>query len=304
MKVKIKNILFNSPIIAASGTFGYGDETNSFVDIKKIGCIITKSITLDERLGNPHPRIHQSSTGMLNSIGLANIGVDRFCNEKLIKFNKLDTKFIISIAGNSISDYIKVLSKIEKYNGCHVGYEINISCPNVKKGGIEFGLDKDIVFKLTSRIRKCTDKLLFIKLSPNVSNIEEIAVKAEEAGADGISAVNTFIGLAIDYKTGKFLLSTKYGGISGPPIKPLALAKIHKIYENIKIPILGMGGISNYKDILEFIRVGSHMVQVGTINYLNPTLLTKYYDELKFYLIQNKINSIESLVGNNSSATI
>ena len=297
MQIKIKNIIFNSPIIAASGTFGYGDEATNFVDVEKIGCIITKSITIEERKGNPHPRIHQSSTGMINAIGLSNIGVSRFCAEKLEKFNKINTNFMISIAGSTTEDYLKVLDAIESQNGAHVGYEINISCPNVKKGGIEFGLEEDTVLSLTSELRQLTDKLMFVKLSPNVTNIEKIALSAEKGGADGISAVNTFLGLAIDYKTGEYLLSTKFGGVSGPPIKPLALAKINKIFENVKVPILGMGGISNYKDIIEFLRVGATMVQVGTLNYKDPSLLSKYYDDLSMFLKKNKIKSIESLVG-------
>ena len=297
MQIKIKNIIFNSPIIAASGTFGYGDEATNFVDVEKIGCIITKSITLEERKGNPHPRIHQSSTGMINAIGLSNIGVSRFCAEKLEKFNKINTNFMISIAGSTTEDYLKVLDTIESQNGTHVGYEINISCPNVKKGGIEFGLEEDTVLSLTSELRQLTDKLMFVKLSPNVTSIEKIALSAERGGADGISAVNTFLGLAIDYKTGEYFLSTKFGGVSGPPIKPLALAKINKIFENVKVPILGMGGISNYKDIIEFLRVGATMVQVGTLNYKDPSLLSKYYDDLNMFLKKNKIKSIESLIG-------
>jgi dihydroorotate dehydrogenase (NAD+) catalytic subunit len=297
MQIKIKNIIFNSPIIAASGTFGYGDEATNFVDVEKIGCIITKSITLEERKGNPHPRIHQSSTGMINAIGLSNVGVSRFCAEKLEKFNEINTNFMISIAGSTTEDYLKVLDTIESQNGTHVGYEINISCPNVKKGGIEFGLEEDTVLSLTSELRQLTDKLMFVKLSPNVTSIEKIALSAERGGADGISAVNTFLGLAIDYKTGEYFLSTKFGGVSGPPIKPLALAKINKIFENVKVPILGMGGISNYKDIIEFLRVGATMVQVGTLNYKDPSLLSKYYDDLNMFLKKNKIKSIESLIG-------
>ena len=297
LKVTIKDIEFKSPIIAASGTFGYGNEIQGSIDIEKIGCIITKSITLEERKGNPHPRIHQSGTGMLNAIGLANVGVDKFCRNELPGLNELDTHFMISIAGSSIDDYVEVLKQIESYNGSHIGYEINVSCPNVKEGGMEFGLSEKIVYQLTLQLRKITRKLLFIKLSPNVTNIEHIATKAEEAGADGISAINTFVGLAIDYKTGKFLLSTVYGGISGPPIKPLALAKINKIYNKINIPILGMGGVASFSDIIEFIRVGASMVQVGTLNYRDPSIICKYYDDLYCYMVKNKISSIARLKG-------
>ena len=297
LEVKIRDIVFPSPIMTASGTFGYGDEVKDFVEIQKIGCIITKSITLNSRKGNPPPRIHESNSGMLNSIGLANIGLEKFCSDKLNKLNKLSTNFMISIAGSSLENYVKVLSEIEKNNGNHVGYEINVSCPNVKKGGVEFGMDGQIVKKLIVRLREITDKLLFVKLSPNVTNIEEIAFSAESAGVDGISAVNTFLGLALDYKTGKFELSTKYGGLSGPAIKPLALAKIHKIYNKVKIPIIGIGGISKFSDIVEFFRVGSTMVQVGTLNYRDPTISCKLFDDLLEYVEKSGFKNIKDLIG-------
>jgi len=297
LDIKIKNVTFSSPIIAASGTFGYGDEVESIVDINKIGCIITKSITLEERVGNPHPRIHETSSGMINSIGLANVGVHNFCSTKLPALNLIQTNFIISIAGSTLEDYIKVLDIIEKNQGNHVGYEINVSCPNIKEGGMEFGVDSNITYKLTSELRKRTDKMLIIKLSPNVTNIEEIALSSESGGADAISAVNTFLGAAIDYKTGRFTLSTKFGGVSGPAIKPLALAKVHKIYNQVKIPIIGMGGISKFEDIIEFMRIGSSMVQVGTLNYRNPEIICSFYDQLKDFLIKSNIKNIDQLIG-------
>ena len=298
LEFQIKNIIFSSPIMAASGTFGYGDEVDSLVEIDKIGCIITKSITLEERVGNAHPRIHETSSGMINSIGLANVGVHNFCNNKLRKLNSIQTHFIVSIAGSTLEEYIKVLDIIEKSKGKHIGYEINVSCPNVKEGGMEFGVNSDIAYKLTAELRKRTDKLLVVKLSPNVTNIEEIALSTESAGADAISAVNTFSGMAIDYKTGKFMLSTKFGGVSGPAIKPLALAKIYKIYNQVKIPIIGMGGISSFEDIIEFVRSGSSMVQVGTLNYRNPRIICDFYDQLKKFLIKSNIKSLDQLIGN------
>ena len=297
LKVKINNIEFNSPIIAASGTFGYGDEFSNFVDLEKIGCIITKSITLDPRLGNMSSRIHETNKGMINAIGLANLGVEKFCSEKISLLDKIKTKYIISIAGKTMDEYVHVLDRIENFGGMHVGYEINVSCPNVKQGGMEFGVDKAMTQKLTEKLRQLTDRLLIIKLSPNVTNIEQIAKVCELAGADAVSAVNTFQGLAINHKTGKMLLSTTYGGVSGKAIKPLALAKIHKIYKSVNIPILGMGGISTYKDVIEFLRVGSTMVQVGTLNYLDPNLLTTFYNNLYNFLIKNKINHIVDLTG-------
>ena len=298
LKTKIRNIEFNSPIIAASGTFGYGDEVKKFVDLSKLGCVITKSITLEPRIGNPSPRIFESESGMINAIGLANLGVKKFCIEKLPDLGNINTNFLISIAGSNFDDYVKVMEEIENCDGSHVGYEINISCPNVKKGGMEFGVDHKVTLKLTSELRKLTDKILIIKLSPNVTSIEKIALAAQDGGADAVSAVNTFVGMGINYRTGKMTLSTKFGGVSGPPIKPLALAKIHKIYNEVEIPIIGMGGISNFEDVVEFIRVGSTMVQVGTLNYRDPSLISKMNDKLKNFLTTNKINNISELIGN------
>ena len=297
LTLKIKDIVFKSPIMVASGTFGYGDEVKDLVDISKIGCIITKSVTLEPREGNPPPRIHETSSGMLNSIGLANVGVNEFCNKKLPYLNKMKTHFIINIAGSTMDEYIKVLEMLENSNGKHVGYEINISCPNVKEGGMEFGVNANMTYKLTSKLRNMTNKLLIMKLSPNVTNIEEIASAAERGGADAVSAVNTFVGMAIDYKTGKMLLSTKFGGLSGPAIKPMAIAKIHKIYNEINIPIIGMGGIASFEDIVEFIRAGSSLVQIGTLNYREPSIACRLYHELENFLLENKIKDINQLKG-------
>ena len=297
LTTKIKNIVFNSPIILASGTFGYGYEGKDLLDIDKIGAIITKSLTLKPRKGNPHSRIHESNSGMLNSIGLSNVGVDDFCNNKLPYLNNMNTNIIISIAGSQIDEYIEILNIIEKTEGKHIGYEINVSCPNVKEGGMEFGVNSDTVYQLTSKLRALTNKLLIIKLTPNVTNIEQIALAAESGGADAISAVNTFLGMAIDYKSGNMSLSTKFGGVSGPAIKPLAIAKVHKIYNAIKIPIIGMGGISSFKDIIEFLRIGSTLIQVGTLNYRDPSIVNQLYDDLKIFLTNNKVKSITDLVG-------
>jgi len=299
LTVKIKDIIFKSPIMVASGTFGYGNEVKDLVDISKIGCIITKSVTLNPREGNPPPRIHETSSGMLNSIGLANVGVREFCDKKLPYLNEMKTHFIINIAGSTFEEYMQVLEMIENSNAKHVGYEINISCPNVKEGGMEFGVVSDSTYKLTSKLRSMTDKLLIMKLSPNVTNIEEIALAAEQGGADAVSAVNTFVGMGIDYKTGKMLLSTKFGGLSGPAIKPMAIAKIHKIYNKVKIPVIGMGGISSFEDIIEFIRAGSSLVQIGTLNYKEPSIACRLYEELENFLSENKITNIKKLKGEN-----
>ena len=296
---KIKNITFNSPIMLSSGTFGYGYEAIDLIDQNKIGCIITKSLTLKKRDGNKHSRIHESPSGMLNAIGLANVGLEKFIQSKLSKLNTINTNFMISIAGSTIDEYLDILKVLEKSNGKHIGYEINVSCPNIKEGGLEFGVNAEIIYDLISGLRDLTTKIIIVKLTPNVTYIEEIALSAESAGADAISAVNTFLGMSIDYKTGKTHLNTKFGGVSGPAIKPLAVAKINKIFQKVKIPIIGMGGISSYKDIIEFMRAGSTMIQIGTLNYRNPSLSDQFFDDLLNFCKINNINNISELIGKN-----
>ena len=297
LKVKLKNIEFNSPIIAASGTYGYGDEFGNFVDLKKIGCIITKSITIEERKGNPSPRIYESDSGMINSIGLTNMGVQDFCKLKLPKLNKIETNFIVSIAGSKIQDYLDVVSEIEKFNGSHIGYEINVSCPNVKEGGMEFGVNSKMTEKLTSNIRKLTNKLLIMKLSPNVTDIQDIAKASENGGADAVSAINTVVGMGIDINTRKPKLYTTMGGLSGPAIKPIALANVHKVYKTVSIPIIGIGGISCAEDVIEFILAGASLVQIGTHNYTNPNIGVDILSDLNIFCKENSIDNISTLKG-------
>ena len=297
LKIKIKDIEFKSPIIAASGTLGYGDEISDFVDSSKLGGIITKSITLNPRDGNPSPRIHESKLGMINSIGLANIGVYDFCSKKIPVLNSIATNIIVSVAGSTLDDYVKVVKEIEKSNGNHIGYEINISCPNTKEGGMEFGVNKNITKKLTSLLRKITDKFLIIKLSPNVTSIQEIAIAAQEGGADAISAINTVIGMSIDVNTRKVKLFTKYGGLSGPAIHPIAVANVHKISKAVSIPIIGIGGVSNANDVIEFILAGADLVQIGTMNYLDPNIGVDILGDIKKYCKNNNIIKLSDIKG-------
>ena len=297
LSVKIKDIIFKNPILTASGTFGYGDEVGEFVDIEQLGGIVTKSVTLNPREGNPQPRISETSSGMLNSIGLANLGVEEYCKSKLGYLNNLNTNFIINIAGYAISDYVETLQVLESNNGAHSGYEINISCPNVKEGGMEFGVDPVMTEKLTKELRKHTDKLLIMKLSPNVTRIQDIAKASENGGADCVSAINTLVGMGIDIKNRKPKLHTVYGGLSGPAIKPIALANVHKIYKAVKIPIIGLGGIQSATDIIEFILAGADMVQIGTLNYKEPGIGVRLVSNLEKYLKENKINTISELKG-------
>ena len=297
MRVKLKDIEFSSPLLTASGTYGYGHEVRDMVDVNQWGGIITKSVTRHPREGNPPPRIAETRSGMINSIGLANLGVEKYCNEIIPLLNELQTKVIINIAGSAMKDYLETMEMLESKNGKHVGYEINISCPNVKEGGIEFGVNCEMTEQLTIEMRKRTDKLLIMKLSPNVTRIEDIAQAAESGGADAVSAINTVVGMAIDLKTRRPKLNTTFGGLSGPAIKPIAIANVHKVFKAVNIPIIGIGGIATAKDVVEFLLAGATMVQIGTMNYQNPNLGVQLKGELSEYYSQNEIEKTEDLIG-------
>ena len=297
MHVKIKDIEFLSPLLTASGTYGYGHEVQDIVDVNQWGGLITKSVTRHPREGNPPPRITETPSGMLNSIGLANLGVEKYCEVIIPFLNELQTQVIINIAGSTIEDYLETLELLESANGKHVGYEINISCPNVKEGGIEFGVNCDMTEKITKEMRNRTDKLLIMKLTPNVTRIEDIANAAELGGADVISAINTVVGMAIDIKTRKPKLNTNYGGLSGPAIKPIAIANVNKIYNAVNIPVIGIGGIANAQDVIEFMLAGATMVQIGTMNYQNPNLGFEIRQELLQYFTENNIEDVTNLIG-------
>ena len=297
MHIKIKDIEFSSPILTASGTYGYGHEVEGLADVDKWGGLITKSVTLNPREGNPPPRISETSSGMLNSIGLANVGVEKYCRDIIPSLNKLKTKVIINIAGSEINDYIETLKILEDTNSKHIGYEINISCPNVKEGGMAFGVSNQMTEKLTSKMRKLTNRLLIMKLSPNVTCIEDIAKAAEAGGADAVSAINTVVGMAIDVKSRMPKLFTNYGGLSGPAIKPISIANVNKVYRAVKIPVIGIGGISKLEDIIEFMLAGATMVQIGTMNYKNPNLGFEFKAQLRQYMEENKISHITELIG-------
>jgi dihydroorotate dehydrogenase (NAD+) catalytic subunit len=295
--VKFGNVNFLSPILVASGTYGYGHETASMVDVNGIGGIVTKSVTRHPREGNPPPRIAETSSGMLNSIGLANVGVEEYCKSKLPYLNELNTKIIINIAGTAVEDYVETLQILEAAGGKHVGYEINISCPNVKEGGMSFGVSAQMTESLTRELRKCTSKLLIMKLSPNVTSIEDIALGAENGGADGVSAINTLVGMGIDIKTRKMKINTTFAGLSGPAIKPVALANVHKVFKAVKIPIIGLGGISCAEDVIEFILAGADLVQIGTLNYREPGISIRLAQELDKYCKDHNLSSIHDLKG-------
>jgi len=234
---------------------------------------------------------------MLNSIGLANIGVDKYIKEKIPLYSTIGTQIIMNIAGTTMDEYIDIVRKVESVSSNIVGYEVNISCPNVKKGGMEFGVNCDLTQELTERLRAFTDRLLIIKLSPNVTDISAIAISAESAGADAVSAINTVVGMSIDIHTRKSNISTKYSGLSGPAIRPIGIASVHKLFQAVQIPIIGIGGITNSTDTLEYMIAGASAVQVGTSNYRHPGISIPIIDDLVSYAEQNNFSSLAELVG-------
>ena len=297
LKVSIGNITFNNPIWVASGTFGYGTEAPELIDVNKLGAIVTKSITRQPREGNPPPRIVETPSGMINSIGLANIGVEKYIKEMLTIYEDLSTKIIMNIAGTDISEYVEILELMESHSSNITGYEINISCPNVKQGGMEFGVDCDMTSKLTEELRKITDRLLIMKLSPNVSDIVSIGKACQDTGADAVSAINTVVGMSIDAKSGKSNIFTTYGGLSGPAIKPIGLAAVNKLYNSLSIPIIGMGGIVSSSDVAEYILAGSTSVQVGTANFRNPGTGEDLIDMINTYVQESNWKSLNEMIG-------
>jgi dihydroorotate dehydrogenase (NAD+) catalytic subunit len=282
----------------ASGTFGYGIELAEAVNIDPLGAIITKSITLLPREGNPPPRIVETAAGMINSIGLANVGSETFVKEILPQYdNSFVPEVIVNIAGSTETEYIETLKLIESVSSNIIGYEINISCPNVSKGGMEFGVDCDMTAGLTERLREVTDRLLIMKLSPNVTDIADIGKSAQEAGADAVSAINTVVGMSVDVDSRTSNIYTTYGGLSGPAIKPIGLAMVHKLFNTLSIPVIGIGGIINTNDAVEYILAGAAAVQVGTASFRDPKSGIDIVTGIKSFLDSNRISKINDLVG-------
>ena len=297
LRIKIGSVDFKNPIFVASGTYGYGTEVSKLADINVLGAIVTKSVTRYPREGNPPPRIVETPSGMLNSIGLANIGVEEYIKKMIPLYEEFKTPIIMNIAGSTEDEYCKILELIESISSNIVGYEINISCPNVKAGGMEFGVDCDLTEQLTSRLRKLTDRLLIMKLSPNVTDIAAIGVAAEKGGADALSAINTLVGMSINTTNRKSNIYYGFGGLSGPAIKPVGLACVHQVYQAVDIPLIGMGGIISAVDVLEYVLAGSVAVEVGTANYRDPNVGNNIILELDALLNKNNLGSIHELVG-------
>ncbi len=292
---KLRNVEFKNRILVASGTFGYGDEVPDLVDISKLGGIITKSLSMKPRDGNPNPRISETASGMLNSIGLANIGVHKFINEKLPILKISGSTVIANIAASTVDEYCTVLELLDAQDGVH-GFEINVSCPNVKEGGLSFGTDVKLVSLITKELRKRTQKPLIIKLTPNVTHISDFARACEAEGADAVSLINTVIGMAVNINTRKPKIATTTGGLSGPAIKPIALAKVYETCNAVKIPVIGIGGITCWEDAVEFFIVGASMVQIGTANFINPATGISVAEGVKNYCEKNGLDSIEQLI--------
>ncbi|ACF13203.1 dihydroorotate dehydrogenase family protein [Chloroherpeton thalassium ATCC 35110] len=271
-----------NPVMLASGTVSYGEELYKLNDLSAIGGIVTKAISLEPRQGNAPQRLVETHAGVLNAIGLANIGVERFIQNKMPFLRSLDARVVVNVVGGSIEDYCEVIKTLNEVEGID-GYEINLSCPNVKGECIIFGVDAHATHEITSALREITDRHLMIKLTPNVTSIGSIAMAAEKAGADSISLINTLVGMAVDYRTKKPLLRNVTGGLSGPAIKPVAVAKVWEASKSVNIPIIGMGGIADFEDAMEFFVVGASAVQIGTMNFVYPNISSKIARRIEEY---------------------
>lgn len=296
LEVNIAGLKLANPILSASGCFGYGEEAAEFFQIDTLGGIVTKSITPLPRIGHPPPKVVETSYGMLNAIGLTNVGLDRFINEKLPYLKSNRNAIIANIAGAKVSDYKLLAQKLSDQKDIDA-IEINISCPNVETGGMEFGATPEGAAKVISEVKKVSSKPIIPKLSPNVTNIISIAKAVEDAGADAISLINTLVGTAIDINTRQFKLSNKFGGLSGPAIKPVALGMVFKVASNVSIPVIGIGGISSGNDVIEFMLAGASAVQIGTACFAEPGIFTRVIKEISDYLESNNIKDINQIIG-------
>jgi dihydroorotate dehydrogenase (NAD+) catalytic subunit len=296
LKVKIGKIVLKNPVIVSSGTFGFGEEFEDFFNLNQLGAIISKGISLRPMKGNPPPRIFETEGGIINSIGLQNPGFQEFIKNKLPYYKNLKTHLIINFFGNTQKEYIELARRFDSIPNIS-GIEMNISCPNVKKGGIVFGTDPQMAYHLVRKVRNATKLTLIVKLSPNVTDIALMAKSAEDGGADAVSLVNTFRAMAVNIHTKKPELGNIIGGLSGPAIKPIALRMVWEVSQAVKIPIIGIGGIMNAEDAIEFILVGASAIQIGTANLINPRTGIEVIQGIKKYLTQNKTNSIQKLVG-------
>ncbi len=296
LNVKIGGLRLNNPVMTASGTFGYGEEFADFVDLSRIGAIIVKGTTLHKREGNPYPRMAETPSGMLNAVGLQNKGVHYFIEEIYPRIKDIQTNMIVNVSGSTIDDYVETASLINELDKIPA-IELNISCPNVKQGGMAFGITCSGAEEVVRSVRKVYKKTLIVKLSPNVTDVAEIARAVESGGADSVSLINTLLGMAIDAEKRRPILSTVTGGMSGPAVKPIALRMVWQVAKAVKIPVIGLGGIMNWRDAVEFMLAGASAVQIGTANFIDPTVTVKVVEGINDYLERHGCKSVQEIIG-------
>ncbi|MCY8512595.1 dihydroorotate dehydrogenase [Bacillus atrophaeus] len=296
LKVELPGLQLKNPIIPASGCFGFGKEYARFYDLSCLGAIMIKATTKEPRFGNPTPRVAETGAGMLNAIGLQNPGLESVLHNELTWLEQFDTPIIANVAGSQVEDYVKVAEQISKAPNVNA-LELNISCPNVKTGGIAFGTNPAMAAELTKAVKKVSQVPVYVKLSPNVANIAEIGVAIEEAGADGLTMINTLIGMRIDLKTGQPILANKTGGLSGPAVKPVAIRMVYEVSQSVNIPIIGMGGVQTAEDAFEFLLAGASAVAVGTANFVNPFACPEIIGQLPDVLQKYGYQSVEECIG-------
>ena len=296
LSIEIGKLKLKNPVLTASGTFGYGEEFADFIDLNRLGGIVVKGTTLHRREGNPYPRMAETPSGMLNAVGLQNKGVDHFIEEIYPRISHLDTNIIVNVSGSSIDDYVAVCEKLNPLDKV-AAVEINISCPNVKQGGMGFGTTCSGAESVTRAVRKAYNGTMIVKLTPNVTDITEIARAAEAAGADALSLTNTFLGMAIDVEKRRPMLSTITGGLSGPCIRPIAVRMVWQVAQAVKVPVVGLGGIMNGRDAIEFLLAGASAVQIGTANFVDPQVTIKTIDFIEDYLKRHHFSAVSKLIG-------
>lgn len=295
LKVELPGLALKNPIMPASGCFSFGKEYSQFYDLSKLGSIMVKAATLHKRLGNDTPRVAETKSGMLNAIGLQNPGVETIINEELPFLAGFDLPVIANVAGSTIEEYEQVATALRRSDIAAI--ELNISCPNVKEGGVQFGTDPEVAAEVTRRVKQAANVPVYVKLSPNVTDIVAIAKAVEQAGADGLTMINTLTGMTIDLNKRRPLLSNGVGGLSGPAIKPVAIRMIYQVYEAVNIPIIGMGGVRDAEDVLEFLLAGASAVAVGTANFENPLVCSEIIDDLPFVLNKYGFGSVTDAIG-------
>ena len=296
LEVKVDRLTLRNPVMTASGTFGYGEEFTDFIDLARLGGIVVKGTTGERRQGNPYPRMAETPAGMLNAVGLQNVGVETFCNEVYPRIKHFDTNVIVNVSGSSIEEYCHVAEMIDALEKIPA-IELNISCPNVKKGGMGFGTNPETAAQVVSEVRKVYNKTLIVKLTPNVTSVVEIAKAVEAAGADSVSLINTLLGMAVDVERRRPMLSTVTGGLSGPCVKPVAVRCVWQVAHAVKIPVVGLGGIRTAEDALEFLMAGAKAIEVGTANFMDPQVTVKIVDGLERWCDKHGVKDINEIIG-------